>query len=341
VSAALHTRADTIEDRKAADDTHQEIELFELREALEQDEPVDVEASIISWKAKAAHTWRYAAALDLLLSRDPDRVEVENRLVEEATGFLEQDKTFSTANASVLLAHRLVRRVSAEHHNLDPARHRAALDAAIELLRRAHPRWEAELAVEQNIGILLILEQHDKPRAQQHFQQRILWQAEQQRRDLERKLTWLAQHGQWFLVFTHYYEVLAGWGLPADRPAEELFPLLDDDEQTTRKLFKEWQATDKLVPEPFVERAARLTLSGRFLAYGGCLFRPPFVTQKELDRARDAFNRGAQDALPRLLREITSLRSIPAEIREVLRLHQAILLGGALSTPERAVSRAG
>jgi len=141
-------------------------------------------------------------------------------------------------------------------------------------------------------------------------------------------------------VFTHYYQVLAGWDLPADRSADELFPLLNDEEQTTRKLFEEWQATGKLVPAPFVERGTRLTLSGNFLAHGGCLFRAPFVTQKKLDPARDAFNKGAHDALPRLLREITSLKSIPTEIREVLILHQAVLLGGALTTPARAVSRA-
>jgi len=338
VSAALQTRADRIEDRTAADEIRQEIGLFELREVIERKEPIDVEATITTWKAKAAHTWRCAGAFFLLLSWDRDRLE--DQLVDEATALLEQDETFSTADASILLAHRLARRVSAEHHNLDPARHRAAIAAAVELLRRAHPRWEAELPVEENIGILHILEQYDKPRSQQHFQQRILWEAEQHRRDLERKLTWLAQHGQWFLVFTHYYQMLAGWGLLADRPADELFPLLDDDEQTTRRLFEEWQAAGKLVPTPFVERAAQLTLSGRFLAHGGCLFRPPFVTQKELDRTRDTFNRRAQDALPRLLRDITSLRSIPAEIREVLKLHQAILLGGALPTPERAVSRA-
>ena len=338
VPAALRTRANRIDDQRASESIYDDIELFELENAIERGEPVDVGATIDSWKVKAGRPWNYAWALYQLLGRDRDRLE--DQLLVAATAFLGQDETFSAFNCSILLADRLVGRVSGERHNLDPARHRAAIDASVELLRRAHPRWEKELSVETNIHILLILELHDKPRARQHFQRRIVWEAEQHRRDLERKLPWLVQYGQWFLVFTHYYQVLAGWDLPADRSADELFPLLNDEEQTTRKLFEEWQATGKLVPAPFVERGTRLTLSGNFLAHGGCLFRAPFVTQKKLDPARDAFNKGAHDALPRLLREITSLKSIPTEIREVLILHQAVLLGGSLTTPARAVSRA-
>jgi hypothetical protein len=338
VPAALRTRANRIEDQQAAESISDDIELFELENALERGEPVDIKATIDSWKAKVGRPWNYAWALYQLLGHVRGRVD--DQLLVAATAFLAQDETFSAFNCSILLADRLAGWVSGERHNLDPARHRAALDAAVELLRRAHPLWENTLGVETNIHMLLILEQHDKPRERQHSQRRIIWQVEQHRRDLERKLPWLVQHGQWFLVFTHYYHVLAGWDLPADRSADELFPLLDDNEQTTRKLFEEWQATGKLVPAPFVERATRLTLSGSFLAHGGCLFRAPFVTQKQLDPARDAFNRGARDALPRLLLEITSLRSIPAEIRQVLMLHQAVLLGGALATPARAASRA-
>jgi hypothetical protein len=315
VSAILERRAEAVDDPAAAERVHSELDMFRLRTRVQQREAVDPEEVIATWRGRAPEM--YAFALYLLLGHGGVRSDT---LVSEAREILEEVQDVS--NSGYLLLAKEVIRVTSAAAGRDGAERAAAREAAVRFLDRVMPKWEARLSAALNMDIYWLLFRETK--SGQHEEKLVRWQVLGLERSRLRDLPSLVQQGRFFLLFWHYYDALSIWGLETDLPFDRMQELLNVGEAERRRLIADW-ARDGRVPEPFLKEADRYCLSSDFLRYGRYLFTPPLDEDSRLDGARQEFDEFARYALPTLYREITSAKSIPRIIREVLQRHDSLL----------------
>jgi hypothetical protein len=327
IPAALLLRAAPPTDTAAADEVRQRVDLFELRNALHSGQVVDVEKTIDQWTG-SKERGNYAWLLYLLISNDCQPFEP---LVREATKVLAGAGRNVDSSSYVHLATDVASRLSytppeTGGHNQDAA------PVAVDFLERVIHKWESQLTAEQNIQILrLLLVNH--PERQQRYEDRLLhWEVIRHERDRIKLLPTLMEAGRFFMLFLHYYRVLEFWGLPTEIPRDQMWERLRIGADDRQRLVNQWQATGEPDLPPFIQSDGRACLSSEFLVLGSCLFSSPSDADPDLEHPRQRFDHHARRALTNLYKEMTSLETIPLQIREILQRHRDRFLQHTMPT---------
>jgi hypothetical protein len=339
----LRALAPKIKRAPVRDMTLQRIETFELRSKLKAGETVDGDQLIDSWKERSWSGPHYAWLLYLLLAHDSGHIS--NKVVEEAMAVLEEyQQTRGTGQqrfrySSYIHLATEVALLSSHAQSVqhpawaptppaagawfaaptDPADGdwSAAQQVGVDVLKQSIDGWESDLSIGANKQILRVLIVNDSEEEGRWRDKLVWWDVADLEQDSIERLPSLVEQGQYFLLFKHYYDVLEVWGLNADQPV---------DLRRAQSDLTSWRAGGQQVPPSFVQRQRRAQLNSQFLRYGHTLFSAPADQDRSLDEARAQFNQEARRSLDSLYRQITSLPTIPIEIKGILKRHQESLL---------------
>lgn len=350
-TAFLRALAQRIEREAVRDMLLQRIETFELRSKLKAHETVDGDQLVDSWKERNWTGHHYAWLLYLLLAHD--RARISDKVVEEAKAVLEEHREYQGTgqqsfrhSSYIHLATEVARLPSdaqlVQHRTPVPfppaggAPFTAPADQAdedwsaaqqvgVDVLRQSIDSWESDLSIGANKQILRVLVVNDSDDEEKWREKLVWWDVADLEQDSIEKLPSLVEQGQYFLLFKHYYDVLDVWGLDANQSPVDLRRAMEDPGTRQRDLTA-WRDGGQQVPPSFVQRQGRAQVNSQFLRYGHALFSAPADQDGGLDDARAQFNQEARRSLESLYRQITSLPTIPIEIKGILKRHQESLL---------------
>jgi hypothetical protein len=317
----LRNRADSSVDSEAAEQVHQRVDSFELRQKLKAGDQVDACREIEGWKKRnqPLFTWVLHLFHLYLYSRHTPEV------LQESVSVFRRTYDGVPSSGYFYLALDVLEDCWIGLFDAEATSEAEAL--ALAFLKKHHPAWLRSLPTETNIQILQILVSQQDEDRERYLRQLVEQESIRLARDEVKKLPLLIQRGHYFAVLMHYFKVLSFWGLPSDVTPRELSDRGKAPPEEKLRLLLDWQKRVRDLPAPF--SAGSVRLSSDFLEFGQYLFSPPADTLQEFDELRTLFDRAAAQGLKVLYTRVATLESIPIQIRSIIQRHSQTLVNVA------------
>jgi hypothetical protein len=289
-----------------ATDTQALLDLDRLRWDLIAKRPVSVEREMEVWQPRH-ESWLYAAFLNTLYDW---RLETEQARVESCR-VLQNDVGGETGNPPLLLAISIIERC-VDKRSPDAA-------VALRYIRKWISRWEQRMTAERNVEVFTRLSWLDPEHKHEYVAPLARWQLVRLHRAHLQQFPQLVSQGQYFLLFSGYFDAMEVWGLHTELNWSELRQRLELPADKRREAALTWR-TLSLRPVAF-KLHSRTAVMADFLVIGSYLFEQPLADDADFSEDRSRFNETAEQALSGLLSRIIELDEVPKAIKELLRLH--------------------
>jgi hypothetical protein len=306
VLAELTSKTAQMKSEECRDDVLILLDLTRVSDGIAAGGTMDSEDMHKRWEGRKGH-WLYPAYLKMLL-RSGANVE---RTVDDVFRILDRDPLLDDSNTYLRLAVSICQWLVDEDRSNEAAIPVGYLKTAIE-------RWKPTHTAEDNCEVYRLLYSLDTESSQQYLGELMKWEDIKIQRDHLKRIPELMKEGAYFHVFEYYFRTMRFWGLETDIPRKSLLSQIHASECEKDKMFLEWHAGSRVVPEPLVKRGDEVVLSSQFLILGHILFSAPRDLNPAFDQGRAGFDLAARRSLPNLLELISSLPSLPTSIKQLL-----------------------
>lgn len=284
------------------------IEYFDLRSQLARGESPDFTEILGRWEDRKS-SWIYPAILNLLMSNGCD----DQEMLKDAVRLLDRDGTLDGYTTYFNLGLNLARMMVTDG-NFDTV----SRSIIRKFLEGSISRWEGEVTAESHIGAYEVLGIMDPGNKEYYYSKVLEWQIKKMRRDTNKRYPDMLRSGNYFPVFSDYYNIMRYYGLGLDMPENEYWNHLRSDPDQIRSHANGWKNGGANIPRPLERAEGRVVLSGEFLILGHCLYSPPVLMDGEFDEHRKEINMMAQRYFPSLLDVIGHITGLPQEIKELI-----------------------
>jgi hypothetical protein len=286
------------------------LDTFVTEQEIKKGIGVDVPKLLGTWSTRK-DVWLYPGLLNELFANGYGSAEIK----EDALSLLQgRDPALDDYNTYFLLS------ITLSHYLATEKSERAEQLIAAQYLKESIGKWE-ESSADTKLRAYQLLYRMDPAAGKEYL-------AEIQKchliiieRDHLKRLPQLLAHGQLFLVFQYYFEVMQFWGLGSDIPGEELEKQINIPPDEKRGRAREWLKGGAVIPQPVIGRGASAVVASKFLALGSYLFSAPNSGDPAYDHQRQTFNEYAKSHVPELFLLILALPDLPVPVKDLFRSH--------------------
>ncbi len=287
------------------------IELFQLTETLKTSQEEDVKKILISWEDRKEF-WMYPSLLRRIIEQGFPVETFNQEIIKVLNHKAYEDNYTSYFHLSLTVSEEYI--YSGKEHPVK--------EIALTYLKDGIEQWEATNSVETNLNTYLLLYNLEKGSGTREEENYLIecekWQTIKIQRDHLRRLPRLSKDGQFFMIFSDYFESIRLWGVQIDIDWKEFNSKKRISPDRRNEQLMLWKNSGQEVPNALINNNISVKVSSEFMLIGYLLFNQPADADVNFNEDRKRFNMAAEKEIPDFVNYIVSLPNLPESIKNLI-----------------------